>query len=214
MEVYQVLDESGVQSRFEVAARTGLTPLVGRDEEVGLLHRYGERAKEGAGQVMLLRASPASTNRAWCRRGRRTNLQQLLQFQWDDTPQAKLERLAQALARYRFSQTETLPLLASLLSLPHPEGYPPLTLSPQRHKQKTQEALVAWLVEEAERQSVYCPWEDVHWASPSAGHPRHAAGLADSAAGSAGHRERGGPAWSHAGAGVLVRAAQGRFPRR
>ena len=48
VEVYQVLEESGVQSRFEVATRTGLTPLVGREQEVGLLWERWERAKEGA----------------------------------------------------------------------------------------------------------------------------------------------------------------------
>ncbi len=68
---------------------------------------------------------------------------------------------------YRFPQADTLPLLAALLSLPHPEGYPPLTLSPQKQKQKTQEALVAWIVEEAEKAAVYCAWEDLHWADPS-----------------------------------------------
>jgi hypothetical protein len=52
---------------------------------------------------------------------------------------------------------EVIPLLASLLSLPHPDGYPALHLSPQRQKQKTQEALVNWLLVEAERQPVYCP---------------------------------------------------------
>ena len=38
-------------------------------------------------------------------------------------PQAKLDKLQQALAAYRFPQADTLPLLAALLSLPHPEGY-------------------------------------------------------------------------------------------
>jgi predicted ATPase len=58
-------------------------------------------------------------------------------------------------------------LLAALLSLPRPESIPPLTLSPQKQKQKTQEALVAWIVEEAEKAAVYCVWEDLHWADPS-----------------------------------------------
>jgi predicted ATPase len=57
--------------------------------------------------------------------------------------------------------------LAALLSLPHPDGVPPLTLSPQKQKQKTQEALVAWIIEEAEKTTVYCAWEDLHWADPS-----------------------------------------------
>src|SRR5262249_40073050 len=56
---------------------------------------------------------------------------------------------------------------AALLSLPHPEGIPPLTLSPQKQKQRTQEALVAWIMEEAEKAAVYCAWEDLHWADPS-----------------------------------------------
>ena len=46
--------ESGVQSRFEAAVRTGLTPLVGREEELGLLRRHWERVKGGAGQAVLL----------------------------------------------------------------------------------------------------------------------------------------------------------------
>ena len=91
----------------------------------------------------------------------------MLQFERDDPPQAKLAKLQQTLTRYHFPQADTLSLLAALLSLPQPEGTPPLTLSPQKQKQKTQEALVAWLVEEAEQHPVYCVWEDLHWADPS-----------------------------------------------
>jgi class 3 adenylate cyclase len=56
--VYRVLRESDVQSRFEVAVRTGLTPLVGREEELGLLRRRWEQAKAGEGQVVLLSGEP------------------------------------------------------------------------------------------------------------------------------------------------------------
>src|SRR4029453_4834846 len=35
--VYRVLSESGATSRLDVAQPRGLTPLVGRDQEVGLL---------------------------------------------------------------------------------------------------------------------------------------------------------------------------------
>jgi predicted ATPase len=44
---------------------------------------------------------------------------------------------------------------------------PPLALSPQSQKQKTQEALVAWLLAETARQPVLAVWEDLHWADPS-----------------------------------------------
>jgi predicted ATPase len=62
---------------------------------------------------------------------------------------------------------EVTPLFAALLSLPHPAHYPPLNLTPQRQRQKTHDALVAWLLEEAEQQPVLAVWEDLHWADPS-----------------------------------------------
>jgi len=83
------------------------------------------------------------------------------------SPATKLEKLQHRLSHYRFPQTDTLPFLAALLSLPHPEGSPPITVSPQKQKEKTQAALVAWLVEEAEEAAVFCVWEDMHWADPS-----------------------------------------------
>src|SRR5262249_10800861 len=95
------------------------------------------------------------------------HLQRLLQFAREDAPATKLEKLQQTLTHYRFPQADTMPLLAALLSLPHPEGYPPLTVSPQQQKEKTQATLVAWLAEEAEQHPVYSSWEDVHWADPS-----------------------------------------------
>ena len=37
-----------------------------------------------------------------------------------------------------------LPLFVALLSLPLPERYPSLTLTPQKQKEKTQQAVLAW----------------------------------------------------------------------
>ena len=39
--------------------------------------------------------------------------------------------------------------------------------TPQQQKQQTYDALVAWTLEEAERQPVLVVWEDLHWADPS-----------------------------------------------
>jgi class 3 adenylate cyclase len=192
--LYRIMRESAARSRFDVSVSKGLTPLVGREEELRLLGRYWEHAIAGAGQVVLLsgepgigksrlvqelkehvniaratriefRCSPYHQNSAFY--PIIEHLQRLLQFALHDTPQSKLAKLQQALAASHFLQADTVPLLAAFLSLPHPEGFPPLTLSPQKQKQKTQEALVAWMIEEAERQVVYCAWEDLHWADPS-----------------------------------------------
>jgi len=54
MRLYQVLGESGATSRLEVAQPRGLTPLVGREQEVGLLLERWKQAKAGHGQVILL----------------------------------------------------------------------------------------------------------------------------------------------------------------
>ena len=63
---------------------------------------------------------------------------------------------------------EVVPLVAALLSLPLPEErYPPLTLTPQRQKQKTLEALLTWLLALTEQQPVLFVVEDPHWIDPS-----------------------------------------------
>jgi class 3 adenylate cyclase len=156
--LYRVVKESEAQSRFDVAVQAGLTPLVGREEELALLRRRWAQATDREGQVVLLsgepgigksrlvqelksqvahdnatriefRCSPYHQNSALY--PLIEHVQQVLHFAPSDTPQAKLQKLAQTLTRYRFPQSDTVPLLAALLSLPHPVATPPLTLTPQ-----------------------------------------------------------------------------------
>src|SRR5262249_2455083 len=54
---WRVVSESGVVSRFE-ALRSGITPLVGRDEELGILLRRWEQAKLGEGRVVIVSGEP------------------------------------------------------------------------------------------------------------------------------------------------------------
>jgi len=56
--LYRVTKESDAQSRFEVVARKGLTPLVGREYEYGLLCERWEQAKSGEGQAVLISGEP------------------------------------------------------------------------------------------------------------------------------------------------------------
>jgi class 3 adenylate cyclase/predicted ATPase len=192
--VYRVIGESAARSHFEVAVSKGLTPLIGRDLEIGLLRERWGQAKRGEGQVVLLsgeagigksrlvqalkeqvssegalriefRCSAYHQNSAF--HPILGHLQRILQFVPHEEPQSRLDKLQRTLAVYHFPRADTFPLLAALLSLPHPAGCPPLTLSPQKQKEKTLEALVGWLVEEAEKAAVYSAWEDLHWADPS-----------------------------------------------
>ncbi|MBI3303956.1 MAG: AAA family ATPase, partial [Deltaproteobacteria bacterium] len=200
VQVYQVMGESGMRSRIDVAVTTGLTPLVGREEEVGLLLKRWEQAKAGEGQVVLLsgeagigksrllqvlkeriageahvrvecRCSPYYQNSALY--PMIEHLQRLLEFRREDSAEEKLSKLERALEQYGFDVKDAAPFFASLLSLPAarfgldvPSATLPV-LTPQRQKQKTLEALLAWLLKEAERQPVRFDVEDLQWADPS-----------------------------------------------
>src|SRR5262249_32416955 len=56
--LYRVLKAEEAQSRFQVVARRGLTPLIGREHEFGLLCERWGRVKDGTGQVVLLSGEP------------------------------------------------------------------------------------------------------------------------------------------------------------
>ena len=51
---WRVIAPAAAESRFEAAHRSGITPLVGRENEIGLLLERWDQAKEGDGQVVLL----------------------------------------------------------------------------------------------------------------------------------------------------------------
>jgi len=194
VQVYRILGESAAQSRFELAEAIGFTPLVSRESEVALLLERWAQSQDGRGQVVLLRGEAGIgksrlvevvSERARQEGATRTafrcsayyqqsalypvidHLQGVLQWQRDAIPEAKFDALERVLRASRLPLEEVIPLFATLLSVPLPERYPPLTLPPARQRQKTHEALIAWLLEETERQPVLAVWEDLHWADPS-----------------------------------------------
>ena len=194
MRVYQVLQASGTQTRLAVAAIQGLTPLVGREQEIGLLLERWAQVKDGMGQLVLLsgeagigksrlvqvltaRLAGETHTRIEYRCTSQTqhsalypviaHLERALAFARDDTPEAKLHKLEAALAQSTFPLPEIVPLFAALLSLPLPTQYPALTLTPQRQRQQTLEALVAWLIQAIEQRPVLFIVEDLHWVDPS-----------------------------------------------
>src|SRR5262249_43021169 len=58
LQSFRAIAESGARNRFEVAMRSGLTALVGREDESGLLLRQWEHAQAGHGRVVLLSGEP------------------------------------------------------------------------------------------------------------------------------------------------------------
>ena len=90
-----------------------------------------------------------------------------LGFDLEVAPQARFDRMLHRLEQYDLAQPETVPLWASLLSLPIPDRYPPLSLSPVRHREETFRAMLDWLHTRAARKPVLFIVEDLHWVDAS-----------------------------------------------
>ena len=58
VQIWRVLRPSTVESRFEALRTMQMSPLVGREDECGLLLRRWERAKTGEGQIVLISGEP------------------------------------------------------------------------------------------------------------------------------------------------------------
>jgi len=191
--VWQVIGPSAVDGRFE-ALRRATTPLVGRDEEIELLMRCYQRAKSGKGCVVLvsgepgigksriaqtvlerLRGEPHTPLRLFCSPHHQdsalypiiTQLERAAGFRRDDADQRRLDKLEALLTETTNELRESVPLLADLLSIPTSYRYPPLSLTPQKHKEKMLQALLARVECLATKQPVLMIWEDVHWSDPT-----------------------------------------------
>src|SRR5205814_2570490 len=66
-------------------------------------------------------------------------------------------------AEYDLARPEVVPLWASLLSLPTPDLFPPLALSPARQREETFRLMLEWLHARAARRPVLFIVEDLHW---------------------------------------------------
>jgi TOMM system kinase/cyclase fusion protein len=196
IEVYRVLSESTARSRLEAAGTSGLTPLVGREQERALLLERWAQVKEGVGQVVLLsgeagigksrlvqvlKEQVATEPQTWLTPCQCSPYYQnsalyplidllervALRFEREESPPQKLRKLEGFLVQYGLPLAEAVPLFATLLSLPLPAAYAPLSWSPEQQKQQTLHALLTILRRMAAQQPVLFVMEDLHWVDPS-----------------------------------------------
>ena len=190
---WAALRPASVESRFEAFHATGLTELVGRDEELDLLLRRWSRAKSGEGQAVLLCGEPGigksrltaallerlatephTRLRYFCSQQHTdsalypiiSQMERAAGFAHDDTAQAKLGKL-DALLAHSFTPREDAALLAEMLSLQNDGRYPTLELVPQQRRQKTLEALTGRMEALSRSNPVLMIFEDVHWIDPT-----------------------------------------------
>jgi class 3 adenylate cyclase/tetratricopeptide (TPR) repeat protein len=192
-QAWSVLRASSVESRFDALHTTGLTALVGRDEESELLLRRWSRAKAGQGQVVLLSGEggigksrltaellerlapePYMRLRYFCSPQHTDSafhpfigqLERAAGLTHEDKPQEKLNKLDAVLAQTTTSP-EDAALFAGMLSLANDGRYPALALTPEQRRRRTLEALTSQLAGSARQRPVLMIFEDVHWIDPT-----------------------------------------------
>src|SRR6266568_5296836 len=191
---WQVLQESGAESRFEAQHEAGLKPLLGRDEEMELLLRRWRHATQGEGRVVVLtgepgigkshialalqerlQAEPHVRLRYFCS-AHHTNsalfpfvgqLERAARFERSDSPTEKLAKLQVLLAQAVADADQAAALLANFLSLSSDDRDRLPELSSQKRKEKTLAALLAQLEGLTARRPVLMIFEDVHWIDPT-----------------------------------------------
>jgi class 3 adenylate cyclase len=189
--VWAALRASYVESRFEALHASGLTALVGRDEEVELLMRRWKQAKMGEGRAALISGEPGigksrltaalsehigtephTRLRYFCSPHHQDSalypfivqLERAAGFARDDTVEAKLGKL-RALLVPSTRGDDDIALLSDLLSLP--SSATDLNLSPQRRREKLFDAMLRQLEAESRHRAVLMVFEDAHWIDPT-----------------------------------------------
>jgi class 3 adenylate cyclase len=190
---WAALRATSVASRFEALHATGMTALVGREEESELLLRRWLRAKSGEGQVVLLSgeagigksrltaallegvtAEPHTRLRYFCSPQHTDSafypiigqMERAAGLVPDDTPQARLDKLDAMLARTSTSAGDAA-LITEMLSLPNDGRYPAVQLTPEQRRQRTLDALISQLQALTRSSPVLMTFEDAHWSDPT-----------------------------------------------
>ena len=190
---WAALRTRSIESRFEALHESGLTELVGREEELELLTRRWTQAKSGEGQVVLLSGEPGigksrliagllerlasephARLRYFCSPQHTdsalypiiSQIERAAGYAHDDTPQTKLDKLDALLAQ-SFASRPNAALFAEMLSVPNDGRYPKRELTPQQRRQGMLEALTAQHEKLASRHTALMIFEDIHWIDPT-----------------------------------------------
>ena len=193
--LYRVVQPSGVRGRLQAAAAArGLTPFVGREDELRLLINRWERALEGESQVALIVGEAgigksrlaqhfheqiAGTPHTWVEAAAGAFFQNtpfyavtemlrvLLAWRGNESAEEQLAQLEARLELAGLKPSEALPLIAPLLNLPLPARYPPSSLSVEQQRRRLLATLVELTLGAARVLPTVITIEDLHWADPS-----------------------------------------------
>jgi predicted ATPase len=195
VQLYRVIRPSGMRGRLAATgAVRGMTPFVGREDELRLLMNRWERVREGEGQVVTIYrrsrdwqiAPDAALSRRDCRFSlhlarirdraifpeyaflccRRCVAAELSLGRQPECYQ-RLAALEASLALAGIKPNEAVPLIAPLLELLVGAKYPPSPMAPDQQRKRLLATLAAWTFGAAKAQPLVIATEDLHWADPS-----------------------------------------------
>jgi class 3 adenylate cyclase/tetratricopeptide (TPR) repeat protein len=195
IELHRIVQPSGARGRLEaVAAGRGLTPFVGREDELRLLMSRWESVQDGEGQVTLIIGEAgigksrlvqrfheliAGTPHTWIEAAAgpffqntpfypvAEMLKQALAWRGDEPAEQQLAQLESVLELAGLKPAEAIPLLAPLLDTPLLAKYPPSPLSSEQQRRRLLVTLVDLALGTARVQPTAIAIEDLHWADPS-----------------------------------------------
>ncbi|MFK8081955.1 MAG: adenylate/guanylate cyclase domain-containing protein, partial [Granulosicoccus sp.] len=190
VKAYVVIGENSRESRFAARQKGALTPIVGREQELGLLREYWTKAKSGTGQMIIVsgeagigksriaqaaidevaqddhirltyQCSPYHADSAFY-----PVIQQIsfaARFISTDGPDAKLDKLEELLG----NDQEILRLMASMLGLDGEARYGKPESTPAQQRAQTMQMFTRLLIEQAQQKPVLLIYEDLHWIDPT-----------------------------------------------
>jgi class 3 adenylate cyclase/tetratricopeptide (TPR) repeat protein len=194
MALYTVVGESGVRSRFDLPEPPGISPLVGRAGDLETIRDAWGTVTSGHGRAIVIVAEPGigksrlvlaakqalagsshAVLAARCSPDAQNTelfaiadlLNRIFRFDRRATPAERWDRIATVLARYRSLPPDSVALFASILGVLPPPGATATDMPPRKFRRLVFEALIAWLLEEANDRPQLLVVEDLHWADPT-----------------------------------------------
>ena len=192
VELFRVTQEAASRNRVELVDPGNLTPLIGRNTELTILKDRWEQAIDEMGQIVLLIGSAGLGKSRLIREIREhvssdesenavvielrcsqyhqgtgyfpivEHLSKLLGFEQIHQTE-RIDAIIQYLQELEIETTDNVPLLCRILNVPTDDRFPPLELSPQKLRERSEQFFRTWLARLSELGPVLLIVEDLHW---------------------------------------------------